>query len=87
MSELSAEDPRGLRDRLRLVPGVLDAEVGDLRDVPASVKVRVDAAADAAAVGQEIQRVLADHGVGSHSAYPTSRDWNRPTANARKATI
>lgn len=58
----------GLRDELRALPGVADAEVDGDGTAPASVRVRLHPEADPQAVGLDIQRVLASHGMRSRIA-------------------
>lgn len=54
-----------LRDELMALPGVADAEVDESEEAPSGVRVRLEPDADARAVGAEVQRVLADHGMRS----------------------
>ena len=57
-----------LRDELLAVAGVASVEVDTAADAPSGVKVRLLPDADAAAVGLEVQRVLASHGMRSRVA-------------------
>jgi hypothetical protein len=74
-----------LRDELRSLPGVADAEVeaeGDLA-VPANVRVRLHPEADPRLVGADVQRVLASHGMRSRV---TGDDAGAGSAPARPPT-
>jgi len=54
-----------LREELLALPGVAEAEVDEHGDSPSGVRVRLLPDADARAVGAEVQRVLAEHGMRS----------------------
>ncbi|HSG78851.1 MAG TPA: hypothetical protein VLD62_04655 [Acidimicrobiia bacterium] len=54
-----------LRDELLAVPGVAEAEVDESGTNPSGVRVRLAPEADAQAVGIEVQRILASHGMRS----------------------
>lgn len=54
-----------LREELLALTGVAEAEVDGEDDAPAGVRIRLAPEADAGAVGAEVQRVLAGHGVHS----------------------
>jgi hypothetical protein len=54
-----------LREELLALPGVAEAEVDEADDAPSGVRVRLLPDADARAVGAEVQRVLAAHGMRS----------------------
>jgi hypothetical protein len=47
------------------IPGVAEAEVDEKGESPSGVRVRLEPDAEARAVGAEVQRVLADHGMRS----------------------
>ena len=59
-----------LRDELLRVPGVESADIEGDALTPQGVRVRLAAGVDAAAVGEEVQRVLAAHGLRSEMAQP-----------------
>lgn len=59
-----------LRDELLRVPGVESADIEGDALTPQGVRVRLSAGVDAAAVGEEVQRVLAAHGLRSEMAPP-----------------
>ncbi len=61
-----------LRDELLRVPGVESAVVEGDALTPEGVRVRLAAGVDAAAVGEEVQRILASHGLRSEMARPTT---------------
>lgn len=67
-----------LRDDLLSLPGVESAELDGDAIVPTGVRVHLAAGVDAAAVGEEVQRVLSLHGlrseVGEDATVPTSID-------------
>jgi len=54
-----------LRDELMALPGVAEAEIDETGASPTGVRVRLLPDADARAVGAEVQRVLAAHGMRS----------------------
>jgi hypothetical protein len=54
-----------LRDELRSLPGVAEADIDRDGDVPTNVRVRLHPQADPGRVGVEVQRVLASHGMRS----------------------
>ena len=56
---------QSLREQLLALPGVAEAEVDGGDAAPAGVRIRLATDADAAAVGAEVQRVLAARGVRS----------------------
>ena len=57
-----------LRDELMGIPGVIAADFEGNAENPDGVKVRLDAGVDVEAVGEEIQRVLTEHGLRSELA-------------------
>ncbi len=59
-----------LRDELLRVPGVESAAIEGDSLTPQGVRVRLSAGVDATAVGVEVQRVLAAHGLRSEMAKP-----------------
>ena len=59
-----------LRDELLRVPGVESADIEGDSLTPQGVRVRLSAGVDATAVGVEVQRVLATHGLRSEMAKP-----------------
>jgi len=59
-----------LRDELLRVPGVESADIEGDALTPQGVRVRLSAGVDASAVGEEVQRVLAAHGLRSEMASP-----------------
>lgn len=59
-----------LRDELLRVPGVESADIEGDALTPQGVRVRLAAGVDATAVGEEVQRVLASHGLRSEMAQP-----------------
>ena len=59
-----------LRDELLRVPGVESADIEGDALTPQGVRVRLSAGVDASAVGEEVQRVLAAHGLRSEMAQP-----------------
>jgi hypothetical protein len=59
-----------LRDELLSVPGVESAVVEGDALTPQGVRVRLSAGVDATVVGEEVQRVLAAHGLRSEMAPP-----------------
>jgi hypothetical protein len=61
----SAVASESLREELLALPGVAEAEVDEQGDAPSGVRVRLLPDADARAVGAEVQRVLAAHGMRS----------------------
>ncbi len=61
-----------LRDELLSVPGVESAVVEGDAITPQGVRVRLARGVDAAAVGEEVQRVLASHGLRSEMAPPSA---------------
>jgi hypothetical protein len=62
-----------LRDELMSIPGVEAAEFDGNSATPEGVKVRLAAGVDVEAVGEEIQRVLTDHGLRSELAQQRNR--------------
>ena len=54
-----------LRDELLALPGVAEAEIDEGGESPSGVRIRLAPDADAQAVGLEVQRVLASHGMRS----------------------
>jgi hypothetical protein len=54
-----------LREELLALPGVAEAEVEGDDGAPAGVRIRLAPEAEAAAVGREVQRLLADRGMRS----------------------
>jgi hypothetical protein len=65
MKGAGAVAAQSLREELLALPGVAEAEVDGGDAAPAGVRIRLAADADAAAVGTEVQRVLAARGVRS----------------------
>ena len=65
-----------LRDELMSIPGVEAAEFDGSSATPEGVKVRLAAGVDVEAVGEEIQRVLTEHGLRSELVLdePLGRD-------------
>jgi hypothetical protein len=59
-----------LRDELLRVPGVESADIEGDALTPQGVRVRLSPGVDASAVGEEVQRVLAAHGLRSEMAQP-----------------
>lgn len=57
-----------LREELLALPGVADAEIDLSGDNPSGVKIRLTADADADAVGAEVSRIFASHGMRSRLA-------------------
>ena len=55
-----------LREDLLAVPGIAAADLDGDHTTPAGVRVRLAPGADADAVGREVQRILAEHGMRSH---------------------
>lgn len=55
-----------LREQLLAIEGIAAADLDGGDDNPAGVRVRLAPGADADAVGREVQRVLAEHGMRSH---------------------
>lgn len=63
-----------LRDELLRVPGVESADIEGDALTPQGVRVRLAAGVDAATVGEEVQRVLASHGLRSEMAEPADAE-------------
>ena len=61
---------RSLRDELLAIPGIAAADLEGDADTPAGVRVRLESGADPDVVGEEVQRVLATHGMNSHVTGP-----------------
>ncbi|HSM02602.1 MAG TPA: hypothetical protein VK960_09235 [Acidimicrobiia bacterium] len=57
-----------LREQLRALPGVADAEVDSDDGSPSGIRVRLHPDADPDRVGAEVQQVLASHGIRSRVA-------------------
>lgn len=76
-----------LRDELRSLPGVADAEVDGDGTSPANVRVRLHPEADPTAVGRDIQRVLASHGMRSRIATPEPTNGDVVSLPAPEAPV
>jgi hypothetical protein len=64
-----------LRDELLGIPGVVAADFEGNSENPDGVKVRLDAGVDVETVGEEIQRVLTEHGLRSELAGQRGRGF------------
>lgn len=60
-----------LREQLLAIDGIAAADLDGDHTSPAGVRVRLAPGADADAVGREVQRVLAEHGMRSHMTEPS----------------
>ncbi len=63
-----------LREQLLAIEGIATADLDGDHENPAGVRVRLAPGADADAVGREVQRVLAEHGMRSHMTETTPRE-------------
>lgn len=61
-----------LRESLLGIDGIASADFDGENETPTGVRVRLAAGADAEAVGREVQRVLAEHGMRSHMTPPAA---------------
>lgn len=60
-----------LKEELLTISGISAAELDGDANTPAGVRIRLAPGADADAVGREVQRVLAEHGMRSHMTAPS----------------
>ena len=61
-----------LNQELMAVPGIAGAEIDLTGGQPSGVRIRLDPGADAAAVGAEVSRILAAHGIRSRVGSPAA---------------
>jgi hypothetical protein len=69
-----------LREHLLAIDGIAAADLDGDHSNPAGVRVRLAPGADADAVGREVQRVLAEHGMRSHMTEPARDGQGQPEA-------
>ena len=84
---MAADLPEGdvvvnLREHLLAIEGIAAADLDGDHVNPAGVRVRLAPGADADAVGREVQRVLAEHGMRSHMTEPSPEEPDSPEAPA-----
>lgn len=76
-----------LRDELLAIAGIDAADIDGGAEAPAGVRVRLSPNADAEAVGREVQRVLATHGMRSHMTELTPSDSSPPPPPGAPAPV
>lgn len=76
-----------LRDELLAIAGIDAADIDGGTETPAGVRVRLSPDADAEAVGREVQRVLATHGMRSHMTELTPTESAPPPPPGAPAPV